>query len=256
VRNHSVLELLDAAAELDELGPEARVVRPGGVAGDEVVGQPERGRHAEQRPVLEGLVAAADIGRRGELHILARQQDLHRAGLEAGDRRAVGIGLGLAQHRLFGRRLGDEAREHRRRLLPVELGVVVLVEQEEPHRRRGDVRQPPELAGVDRPVDVQHVLGRHPHRLRDHRPLIGAVAGVPPAEVVGDAAADRVELDPAADGIAVRRGFGLLEGQHLRLQRRVTSGRRSGRRGTACRAPSARSGPSRPRRRARSASPP
>jgi hypothetical protein len=183
-----------------------------------VIGQPQRGRDREQRPVLERLVAAADIGRRRELHVLARQQHLHRAGLEAGDGGAVGIGLGLAHHRLFRRGLGDEAREHRRGLLPVELGVVVLVEQEQPHHRRRDMRQPPDLAGVDRPVDVQHVLGRHAHRLRDHRALIGAVAGMAAAEVVGHAPADRVELDPAADAVAVRRRLGLLEGQHLGLQ--------------------------------------
>jgi hypothetical protein len=52
----------------------------------------------------------------------------------------------------------------------------------------------------------------------DHRPLIGAVAGVAAAEVVGDTPADRVELDPAADRVAVRHGPGLLEGQHLGLQ--------------------------------------
>jgi len=38
--------------------------------------------------------------------------------------------LRFTEQRLFGRGLGDEAREHRRSLLPVELGVVVLVEQE------------------------------------------------------------------------------------------------------------------------------
>ena len=81
------------------------------------------------------------------------------------------------------------------------------------------MRQPPDLAGVDRPVDVQHVRGRHAHRFRDHRAaLIGAVAGMAAAEVIGHAPADGVELDPAADAVAVRRRLRLLERQHLRLQ--------------------------------------
>ena len=80
------------------------------------------------------------------------------------------------------------------------------------------MRQSPDLAGVDRAIDVQHVLGRHPHGLGDDRALVGAVAGMAAAEVVGDAPADRVELDAAADAVAVRGRLGLLEGQHLRLQ--------------------------------------
>ena len=39
MRDHAVLQLLDPAAELHEPGPKARVVRAGGVAGDQVVGQ-------------------------------------------------------------------------------------------------------------------------------------------------------------------------------------------------------------------------
>ena len=38
------------------------------------------------------------------------------------------------------------------------------------------------------------------------------------AEVIGHAPADGVELDPAADAVAVGRRLGLLEGQHLGLQ--------------------------------------
>ena len=63
VGDHPVLQLLDPAAELDELGAQARVVRLAHVAGDQMVRQPERGRDREQRPVLERLVAAADVGR-------------------------------------------------------------------------------------------------------------------------------------------------------------------------------------------------
>jgi hypothetical protein len=58
-----MLQLADAAAELDQFGAQGRVVRLPDVAGDEVIGQPQRGRDRQQRAVLERLVAAADIGR-------------------------------------------------------------------------------------------------------------------------------------------------------------------------------------------------
>ena len=54
--------------------------------------------------------------------------------------------LRLAHHGLFRRGLGDEAREHRRGLLPVEFGVVVLVQEEQTHHGGRDMRQPPDLA--------------------------------------------------------------------------------------------------------------
>ena len=169
-------------------------------------------------PVLEGLVSATHVGGAGELHVLAREQHLQRAGLQAGGGDAVVGDLRFAEQRLLGRGLGDEAREHRRGLLPVELGVVVLVEQEQPHHCGRDMRQPPDLAGVDGSIDVQHLACGHPHRLGDHRAAVGAVAGMPAAEVVGEPTADRVELDAAADAAAAAKVFGLLEGQHLGLQ--------------------------------------
>ena len=36
--------------------------------------------------------------------------------------------------------------------------------------------------------------------------------------MIGDAAPDRVELDPAANAVSIGGHFRLLEGQHLRLQ--------------------------------------
>jgi hypothetical protein len=81
------------------------------------------------------------------------------------------------------------------------------------------MRQAPDLARVDGAVDVQHIRRRHAHRLRDDRPLVGAVARVAAAEVIGHAPPDRIELDPAADAVAIGRGLGLLEGQHLGLEK-------------------------------------
>ena len=90
MRDHPVLELLHAAAELDQFGAQARIVGLPHIAGDEVIGQPQRGRDREQRAVLERLVAAADIGGARELHVLAGQQHLQGAGLEAGHGRPSG----------------------------------------------------------------------------------------------------------------------------------------------------------------------
>jgi hypothetical protein len=43
--------------------------------------------------------------------------------------------------------------------------------------------------------------------------------GMAAAEVVGHTPADRIELDPAADAVAVGRRLRLLEGQHLGLEK-------------------------------------
>ena len=125
--------------------------------------------------------------------------------------------------RLGRRRRRDEERVHRRDLLPVELGVVVLVEQEQLHDAGREARDPAQLAGIDRIDDVHDLGGRDPHDLAG-KPGIGHVARVPAQEVVGDAPPDRIELDPLPDDVAA--GHDLvpiqrqhLRGQHLQLQR-------------------------------------
>ena len=57
-----MLQLTNAAAELDQFGPEALIVRLSDIAGDQMIGQTQRGRDREQRTVLERLIATADIG--------------------------------------------------------------------------------------------------------------------------------------------------------------------------------------------------
>ena len=64
VHQDAMLQLADAAPELDQFCPQARIVRLPDVAGHQMIGQPQRGGDGEQRAVLERLVAAADIGRR------------------------------------------------------------------------------------------------------------------------------------------------------------------------------------------------
>ena len=218
-----MLELLDPPPELELALAQARIVRLPQVAGDVGVGHAHGGTAGQQRPVLEGLVAAADVGGVGELDVLARQQQLHGAGLQPDQGGAVGILLGaVLAHDVVGPGAGDEAREHRRDLLPVELGIVVLVEQPEPDHRRRHPGHAPDLPLGDRVEHVQHLLGRHPDRLA--HTALADIARVGAVEVVGDPAPDPVELDAEDDLVAVRQGLALRErqvlgGQHLQLQR-------------------------------------
>ena len=131
------------------------------------------------------------------------------------------LGAVLA-HDVVGPGPGDEAREHRRDLLPVELGVVVLVEQPQPDHRRRHPRHAADLALGDRVEHVADLLGRHPHQLA--RAALADIARVGAVEVVGDPAADPVELDAEDDLVAVGQGLAFAErqvlgGQHLQLQR-------------------------------------
>lgn len=80
------------------------------------------------------------------------------------------------------------------------------------------MRQTPDLARVNRAVGVQHILRRHPHRLRKDRSLVRAVARMAAADMIRHASPDPVELDPAADAVAGGQRFRLLERQHLGLQ--------------------------------------
>ena len=131
----------------------------------------------------------------------------------------VKVGLAFSHHRVFRGRLGDEAREHRRRLFAIEFGVVVLVEQEQPHHRRRNMRQAPDLARVNGTVDVQHFLSRHADGVRNGQPLIRTVPRMAAAEVIGHPPPDQVKLDPAANAVAVWIRFRFLKGQHLGLQK-------------------------------------
>ena len=93
---------------------------------------------------------------------------------------------------------------HRRDLLPVELGIVVLVEQEELHDAGGEAGDATQLSGIDRIDDVHDLGGRHAHDVAG-KAGVGHVAGMPAQEVVGDAPPDRIELDPLPDYVAAGR---------------------------------------------------
>jgi hypothetical protein len=202
---------------------EARVVRLAKVARHVGIGHAHRGAAGQQRAVLEGLVATADIGRIGELDVLARQQQLHRARLQADQRRAVRILLGaVLSHDVVGSGTRDKSREHRRDLLPVEFGVVVLVEQPQPDHRRRHPRHAPDLPLGDRVEHVTDLLGRHPHQVGPA--LLAHIAWVDAVEVVGDPPPDPVELDAEDDLVPIRQGLAFAErqvlgGEHLQLQR-------------------------------------
>ncbi len=86
------------------------------------------------------------------------------------------------------------------------------------------MRQAADLARIERAVDVQHVGGRHPHRFGQNVAPVGAVARMTTPEVIGHTPPDPVELDAAADHVAVWRGLGLVKRQHLGLQQLALQG--------------------------------
>ena len=106
---------------------------------------------------------------------------------------------------------------HRRDLLPVELGVVVLIEQEQLHDAGCEAGNAAQLAGIDRVDDMHDLEGRDADDFAG-KTRVGHVAGVPAQEVVGDAPADRIELDPLPDHIAAGHGLVAVERQHLGRQ--------------------------------------
>ena len=68
---------------------------------------------------------------------------------------------------------------HCRDLLAVELGIIILVEQEQFHDASGKARDTTELPGIDRIDDVHDLGGRNAHRLSSHT-RIGEIAGMAP----------------------------------------------------------------------------
>ena len=114
-----------------------------------------------------------------EGHVLARLQQPHGAGLEVDVGRVSGriVGVGRCLGRIV-RQILDEAGEHRRGLLAVQLGIVVLIEHPELDDRRRHPRHAAELAGAIGAVDVQHFGGRHAHLQR----AVGRLTLTPQAE--------------------------------------------------------------------------
>ena len=178
-------------------------------------------RDLQQRAVLEGLVGGAAVGGLADGDILARIEPDDLAGADLDAARVVLV-LGRGQ-RVLRRGRGDEHRIHRRDLLPVELGIVILIEQEQLHDGGRQFRDAAQLTALHRVDHMDHLGGRHPRDLaREAR--LGAVARVAAQEVIGDAPPDPVELDALTDRIAIGRGAALFQrqhfrGQHLQLQR-------------------------------------
>ena len=165
VHHDRVLPGLDPAAELQQRQARVGVVGLEHVVGEVGVRQAQGGRDLEQGAVLERLVGLAAVGRARGLHLLARLEHDDLARLHVQHPLAGLVALGPVERGL-GCRRGDEQRVHRRHLLPVELGIVVLVEQEQLHDPGGEARDAAQLAGIDRVHDVQHLGRRHPHASR------------------------------------------------------------------------------------------
>jgi hypothetical protein len=76
------------------------------------------------------------------------------------------------------RRCRNEERVHGRDLLPVELGIVVLVKEEQFDDSGGEARDATKLTGIDRVDDVHDLGRRHPHDLAG-KARIGEVTRMP-----------------------------------------------------------------------------
>ena len=205
----------DAAAELYQGKARVGEVALHHVIGDVGVGDAQRGRYLQQRPVLERLIGRAAVGRLAHGDILTGVQphDLAGAYFDTGwSVLVLGRGKGVLR-----RGRGHEHRIHRRDLFAVELGIVVLIEQEQFHDGGGQFRHPAQLAALDRVDDMDHFRGGNADDLA-RQPRIGAVAWMAAQEVIGDAAADPVEFDALTDDVAVRCRPGLFQRQHLGRQ--------------------------------------
>jgi hypothetical protein len=86
----------------------------------------------------------------------------------------------------------------------VELGVVVLVKQEQLDDAGRKTRDTPKLTGIDRVNDV-HDLGRRDAYDIASKAGVGHVARVPAQDVVGHATPDCNGLDPLPDGVTPGR---------------------------------------------------
>ena len=106
---------------------------------------------------------------------------------------------------------------HCRDLLPIELGIVVLVEQEQLHDTGREARYSAQLPCIDRIDDVYDLGCWDPDDFAS-KAGVGHVARVPPQEVVGRAAPDRIEFDPLPDRVAAGRDLVPAQRQHLRRQ--------------------------------------
>ena len=160
---------LDAAAEFEQRQPRVRVVRLQHVVRQIRVRHAERRRDLQQRAVLERLVGLPHVGRRGGLHLFARLEHGDLPGLQIDRALVVLVASFDGIERLGRRRRRDEQRVHRGDLLPVELRVVILVEQEELHDAGGEARHAAQLPGVDRVDDVHDLEGRHANDLAGKR---------------------------------------------------------------------------------------
>ncbi|MDT4837394.1 hypothetical protein FQZ97_711240 [compost metagenome] len=219
---HAELELLQAPAELVENHPNDAVVDVAQIAGKQLIGHPRpHGRSLKLLP-HEVRVVVASLRRLGELHLLARQQFLHGAGLQThhgGEAVAVHARRaavnGINRRHVTRVRPGDEACEQVGDLLTEEHRVVEVVQRTQPQQYTREPGNAAQLPGLQRLENVQHFAGRNAHQLvvarGDHR-VVSGVAAIHP---VRHPLAQDVELNTSPDQVAVARHLVLLDGHEL-----------------------------------------
>ena len=194
MHHHVVLQLLDAAAELDQPGADRGIGDALQVARDQLVGQAQPGRDGAQVVLHEGRVGVV-LGRVREADVGAGRQRDQAAGLHAHGQRAAGVGAGKPARRAVG--IGDEAGEQRRDLGLHQRGVLELVELVQPQQHRREPGDPAQLARGERLEQMQAIGGGDADRVHAEGPERIARAGG--RHPVGDPATGRVELDAGAD---------------------------------------------------------
>ena len=218
MHDHVVLQLLDAAAELDQPGADRGIGHALQVARDQFVGQAQPRRDGAQVVLHEGRVGVV-LGRVRKADVGAGRQRDQAAGLHAHGQRAAGVGAGEPARRAVG--IGDEAGEQRRDLGLHQRGILELVELVQPQQHRREPGDPAQLARRERLEQVQAIGGGDAERVHAERPQRIARAGG--QDPVGDPATGGIELDaradprPAAD-LAVQVHGNLLAIQKLEVE--------------------------------------
>ena len=218
VHHHVVLQLLDAAAKLDQPRADRGIGDALQVARDQLVGQAQPGRDGAQVVLHEGRVGVV-LGGVREADVGAGRQRDQAAGLHAHGQRAAGVGAREPARRAVG--IGDEAGEQRRDLGLHQRGVLELVELVQPQQHRREPGDPAQLTRRERLEQVQAIGGGDAERVHAERPQRIARAGG--QDPVGDPATGGIELDaradprPAAD-LAVQVHGNLLAIQKLEVE--------------------------------------
>ena len=218
IHQHLVLKHRAATTKLNKTRTNAGIVDAGQVTGELFISNAQPHRDHAELLTKKRLIAAADIARLREFHILARLQQLQRAGFQARLRRALVIGISFAHKRRVGIVLGDEACKHGGGFLAHQFGIIVLIQFIELQQHPPQPWLTANLPWTLRLKNMQDFLGGHAHRFlgRTKQSRITRMFAV---QMIGDTLAEAVKLNPAPDKVAVCERFVIAGIQMFCFQR-------------------------------------